>query len=198
MLPIFNDKAGLRQRMNSLREQVDYNMIFKADQRGQKLAALLLERYAPRTVGLYWPKGNEFPMGMFAKILRQNGIQRALPVVSGDSIAFYRYDNDEELAPGPFGIAIPPVQPDRLVHPSELDALIIPGVAFDRQLHRLGWGRGYYDRFLPLIRPDAVTVGLAYGFQVLDRIPISDTDQPVMHIFTECWSTLEHNFQTEA
>jgi 5-formyltetrahydrofolate cyclo-ligase len=67
------------------------------------------------------------------------------------------------------------------------DIFVIPGVAFDRQGQRLGFGGGYYDRFLasPLLREHSLFVGLAYSFQVLDRLMSESWDQPVDALCTD-------------
>ena len=60
----------------------------------------------------------------------------------------------------------------------------MPGVAFDQRLNRLGYGGGFYDRFL-LAHPGLLSVGLAFEFQVLDRLPAEPFDQPVKILATE-------------
>lgn len=57
----------------------------------------------------------------------------------------------------------------------EIDLAVIPGVAFDNKGHRLGRGKGYYDRFLPLI-PKAYKIGICFSFQIVDNVPTEYTD----------------------
>ena len=64
-----------------------------------------------------------------------------------------------------------------------IDLVIVPGVAFDRMGNRLGFGRGYYDRFLKKV--GAIKVGLAFEFQILDSVPMGETDVPVDLVVTE-------------
>ena len=64
-----------------------------------------------------------------------------------------------------------------------IDLVIVPGVAFDRKGHRLGFGRGYYDRFLDKV--GAIKIGLAFEFQILDSVPTGETDVPVDLVVTE-------------
>ena len=61
----------------------------------------------------------------------------------------------------------------------ELDLMIVPGIAFDKNNHRLGHGGGYYDRFLQKVSPSVYTIGLAFDFQVIDKLPTHTTDIPV-------------------
>jgi 5-formyltetrahydrofolate cyclo-ligase len=61
--------------------------------------------------------------------------------------------------------------------------ILVPALAFDRRGYRLGFGGGYYDRFLPTLAHAPLLIGLAYRFQVLDRLPVDPWDCPV-HLVT--------------
>ena len=63
--------------------------------------------------------------------------------------------------------------------------IVVPGVAFDRQGNRMGRGRGFYDRLLKTT-PNAIKVGVAYDFQLLDKIPIEEFDVPMDYVMSEC------------
>lgn len=65
-----------------------------------------------------------------------------------------------------------------------LQLIVVPGIAFDRQGYRLGYGKGFYDRFL-MKCPHAVAIGLAYGVQLVEDTFPQEWDVPVQHIFTE-------------
>ena len=71
------------------------------------------------------------------------------------------------------------------VDPASITLAIVPATAFDTAGYRLGRGGGYYDRFLTLLQPDCVTVGLAYDAFVLDAVPKEEYDLAVTHILTE-------------
>lgn len=94
-------------------------------------------------------------------------------------------DLSDDLGPGLFGIPEP--RPDRLrpIAPEEIDLLFIPGVAFDPLGNRLGYGGGYYDRFLKLLRPDRVAIGLAFETQVDEGLRPGQLDVPMDLIITE-------------
>jgi len=66
----------------------------------------------------------------------------------------------------------------------EPDIILVPGVGFDPQGNRLGYGKGYYDRLLERF-PQATTLALAYDLQIIEKIPTEDHDQMVQHILTE-------------
>jgi 5-formyltetrahydrofolate cyclo-ligase len=92
--------------------------------------------------------------------------------------------NPDLLQPGPFGILQPRSPFLREVLPSEIDLWILPGVAFDENGNRLGFGGGYYDRLLADRWAEAI--GLAFDFQVMGApLPIEENDRPVDQIVTE-------------
>ncbi len=88
-----------------------------------------------------------------------------------------------QLQPGPYGILEPQPQYRKRVDPEEVDLWVIPGVAFDTTGNRLGFGGGYYDRLLSGTR--GKKIGVAFEFQIIDRLPVEPTDHPVDLIITE-------------
>lgn len=78
---------------------------------------------------------------------------------------------EKELQEGPYGIKQPKLDPSRQLDPTVLDLIIVPGLAFDRQNHRLGRGAGYYDRFLSSFPSRNPVFGLAFDFQIVDHLP---------------------------
>ena len=82
-----------------------------------------------------------------------------------------------------YGLREPVPNPELILPPHALDVILIPGIAFDRRGHRIGSGKGYYDRFLT--RTQAVRIGLAYDFQVIDRVPAEPHDVKMDWIVTE-------------
>ena len=93
-------------------------------------------------------------------------------------------DPAQELAPGAFGVFEPIAGRRRPVRLKELDLLLVPGLAFDRRGHRLGHGHGYFDRLLSRVPETTPTVGLAFRFQLLDRLPVVAHDHALQTILT--------------
>jgi 5-formyltetrahydrofolate cyclo-ligase len=91
-----------------------------------------------------------------------------------------------ELEPGHYGILEPPDGRPPIA-PENLDLILVPGVAFDARGGRLGRGRGFYDRVLPRAgEPGApIVFGLAFEFQIVDRVPTGERDRPVDAILTD-------------
>lgn len=92
---------------------------------------------------------------------------------------------DIEFEEKQFGIREPVLSHLKVVSPQVLDFILVPGVAYDRKGGRIGYGAGYYDKFLKQVSDPVVRVGVAYDFQVLDLIPQAQFDVPVQIILTE-------------
>lgn len=90
-----------------------------------------------------------------------------------------------DLQPGNWGILEPKPDCLRPVEPTEIDLIFVPGVAFALNGHRLGYGGGYYDRFLSRTGPHAVFVGLAFELQVRQQVYPAAHDIPVHYLVTE-------------
>ncbi len=108
--------------------------------------------------------------------LRACGATVAYPRVEAPGVlGMHVVDDEGALTSGLFGIREPAADAPR-VEPADVDAVIVPGVAFDEGCWRLGYGGGYYDRLLPLLRDDCARIGIAYDEQVLASIPAEDHD----------------------
>jgi 5-formyltetrahydrofolate cyclo-ligase len=92
---------------------------------------------------------------------------------------------DKDLAISSFGILEPKKEKLRLIDPKELDLIIVPGVGFDKRGYRIGYGAGYYDRFLARISPAIPTIGLSFQVQLLEQVANHIHDYPVQFIITE-------------
>ena len=89
------------------------------------------------------------------------------------------------LRPGPWGIPEPKTQVMRLLDPATLDIVIVPGVGFDKSGHRIGYGYGYYDRFLRRTGQKTIHIGLAFELQLRPNVYPGPHDVPVHCILTE-------------
>jgi 5-formyltetrahydrofolate cyclo-ligase len=135
-----------------------------------------------RTVMLFSSFGSEVPTGSLIERLHTRGVMVALPRIEGTALVPIPYAPGDPTTTTTFG-AEEPVGGIPL-DPSSIDVVGVPGVAFDRGGRRIGYGGGYYDRFLRGL--PAFTVGLAFGLQVLDEdIPAGRFDLPVDAIVTE-------------
>ena len=122
---------------------------------------------------------------------RVAGKRIAAPVImeegkrSGSFLISEIWDCLKELEIGPFGIAQPKPEFLRPVDPKVLEMAVVPGVAFGKNGHRLGHGKGYFDRFLRQLSPNCLKVGIAFDFQLLPELPNEVHDIPLDLIITD-------------
>jgi 5-formyltetrahydrofolate cyclo-ligase len=108
------------------------------------------------------------------------------PRMSEDgSLSFFRHEENDGWERGRFGIREPRVVPAREGIRVGFDLVVVPGLAFDADGRRLGRGHGYYDRFLFGLGGTAVTVGLAFSWQLIPEVPVEAWDVPVDAVVTE-------------
>lgn len=108
--------------------------------------------------------------------------QLLLPVITGDDLRLLPYKGNDNLIPGVFGIP-EPTDIKTTVTESDVDLIIVPGIAFDRQLNRMGRGKGYYDRLLSTMQ--APKVGICFDFQMQDSVPVEPFDKKMNMVITE-------------
>lgn len=105
-----------------------------------------------------------------------------LPVVRGDILVLRHYTGKDCLEIGAFNIKEPSGEDFKNYHEIELG--IIPGVSFDHYGNRLGRGKGYYDKLLPLLT-HAYNIGICYSFQAREKIPAEPFDRKMDEVWTE-------------
>lgn len=133
---------------------------------------------------------NEVKTGSFISECLRNGRRLALPVIESyngrkELIPYEIKDPSKDLSKGTYGIMEPIAGAAKRIEPGSIDLVIVPGVAFDIKKHRMGYGAGYYDRFLGSLKPACVKVGVAFDIQVLDEIPVEAHDFAMDLIITE-------------
>lgn len=166
------DKATLRREMRKKRQAMTAEEIEAAsDELARQLFAHPLY-LAAKTIYVYLSAHQEVRTERIIARARQEGKRVAVPKVCGDELEFFCLGEDTALLPGSYGI-LEPVNGQSANDPIAL--VLLPGLAFDRAGHRLGYGGGYYDRFLAR-EPKHPTVALCYAFQLLDRIPTDPHD----------------------
>jgi 5-formyltetrahydrofolate cyclo-ligase len=139
-----------------------------------------------KTIGAYLATGSEVRTEAIINNALQNQKVLSLPKTHADCIVFHRvleedFDKNRFIR-GRFGIIEPTGSSDVV---DDIDILIVPGLAFDSNGYRLGYGKGYYDRFIQKNR-QCFTIGLAFQFQLFDNgLPHSSYDQKVSAVVTE-------------
>lgn len=133
--------------------------------------------------------GAEAPTLPLIELALSRQVPVAVPWVGERDLRLTAVRSLDELEPAPFGLLEPPgtlkQSAERAVDPGVPDLYLIPGLAFDRQGGRLGYGRGYYDRLLRRAGPGPLRVALAFEVQLVDQVPMTDQDERVDLIVTD-------------
>lgn len=181
------NKDEIRLRVENMRSQLSKPEDSIAGERVLRNILALPDFFdsLPRktVMGLYYPIHMEVNLLSNIGMLREKGVQIALPRVREGKISFSIVQDEKELVPGAFGITEPPPQAPR-VPIQDMDVLCVPGLAFDLCGARIGYGKGFYDQFLRAAdeRRRPVLIGVGYDFQVMDVIPQEEHDRRMDYI----------------
>ena len=190
-------KQQLRQRMKRLRAELGAELhVMKSRQICDRLwqfytAGHWKMRSSNPMVGAYMPHHAEVDLLPFIERCWQEGIRVAVPKVIPDTkrMRMHWIRSLEELESGKYGIREPMAHTPIVDSVAELDLWLIPGLAFDYRLARLGYGGGYYDRLLGTFsqcegqRPKRVAA--AFDLQIVDTVPVESHDVRLDAIVTE-------------
>lgn len=171
---ILLDKQTLRILMKEKRNKLTFEQrLIKSNQIVEKLIPFL-----HGTVALYQPFGSE----VMLPNVEHACLQYALPCVTSlEEMVFYYIDNKTVYKKSIMGIFEP--NNGIIALPQDFDVIIVPMVAFDSTCHRMGYGRGYYDRYL--VNTKALRIGVAFECQKTNALIIESFDQPLDYILTE-------------
>lgn len=121
----------------------------------------------------YFTVNNEVNLKPLMEHALNHGKHVALPRVEGNDILFYFIQSFDELSPGYYNIP----EPNNGIPASKGDLVIVPGVAFTKNGERLGYGGGFYDRFLA--NNEIYSIGVCYDFQIVENIPVLEHDKKI-------------------
>jgi 5-formyltetrahydrofolate cyclo-ligase len=179
-------KAELRALLVARRQTVTAEAAARAAGAVAELLAQELARSAPVIVAGYWPLADELDPRPAMQRLAAAGHGLALPRMEGRAapLAFHAWSWGDPLLPGGFAV----MQPDPGQPKVAPQVVLVPLLAFDARGHRLGYGKGYYDRTLRTLRAAGAarrTIGLGFALQELPEVPAAAFDEPLDAIVTE-------------
>ncbi|MGA2063670.1 MAG: 5-formyltetrahydrofolate cyclo-ligase [Thermoguttaceae bacterium] len=147
------------------------------------------EYLAARTVLAYVSFRDEVSTRQFFPRAWVDGKRLAVPYCTGDRLELFLLRSFGELAPGTLGILEPEQDlrglADRRVGLADLDLVVVPGLAFDPQCGRIGYGKGYYDRLLREVPDRTALVAVAFRCQVFPEVPVLGYDVRMDQVLTE-------------
>ena len=173
-------KSKLRKKILKIREknnkdniQINFNQIIKIFKK---------EKITKKVIGGYYPVNFEVDdLGLLKELEKKNFII-SLPLIKKNfQMDFYKWSFLDLLKINKYGIPEPEIQ--NIVYP---EILLVPLVAFDKNLNRLGYGGGYYDRLITKLskKKKIIKIGLALSIQEVDKVPINIYDQKLDYIVT--------------
>ncbi|MCL6473272.1 MAG: 5-formyltetrahydrofolate cyclo-ligase [Firmicutes bacterium] len=140
-----------------------------------------------RVILFYASFGSEVPTQNLMEDALRMGKRVVLPITDTETkrLLLREVHDVSALKKNKYGIPEPTQEDSRDIEQDLIDLIIVPGVAFDVCGHRIGYGGGYYDRFLKTISPSVPRISLAFEIQIVPEIPKEDHDLPVDEIVTE-------------
>lgn len=167
-----------------------------AQENRERFSTTILERltelpsYSPAPVVMcYVSFGSEVDTRQLLSRIWADAKRLVVPYCVGNRLELFELEKFEELQPGTLGI----LEPDRSLRGlanrrlevKDLDLIVVPGLAFDQHGGRIGYGRGYYDRLLAEAPPETALVAVAFECQIIDEVPMGESDVRVHTIVTE-------------
>ncbi len=165
---------NIRKKINNRNIKFSFLKIFKE---------LKKDISKKKIIGGYYPVNFEIDILEFLNKLEIKGLQVSLPVIKkNNEMDFYTWSNKDLLKLNIYGIPEP--EQIKKVIP---DILLVPLVAFDTRLYRIGYGGGYYDRYIEKFsnKKNLLKIGIAHSCQKINRVPINNYDKKLDLIITE-------------
>jgi 5-formyltetrahydrofolate cyclo-ligase len=176
-------KRELRERMRGVRAAVDPHRREVWSSAIVGAVHEVPEVVAARTVTAYLSFGSEIPTDELIAILDSGGKRVGVPVVRDGEMVMVAFRPGHPTSRSEYGMPEPVGEEE--IPPLEVDAVVIPGLAFDRDGFRVGYGGGFYDRYLRRTRPEAFRVGICFSEQLVENVPHGDADERVDRIITQ-------------
>lgn len=179
------EKREARERYSALRDSIDKELKKEYDRKiCERVASLSSYRYAD-VVMLYYPTGSEIDTSLIFEDAKKKGKKTAYPLCISDGVMEYRLvESADDFAKGAFGIMEPKADTSVFVKDDRTNVIcIVPALVFDKRGYRLGYGKGYYDRYLENMK--GTKIGLCYSSLVAEKVPTGRYDLKVDTLITE-------------
>jgi 5-formyltetrahydrofolate cyclo-ligase len=175
------NKSQIRNKTLKIRKKLfDKDLKIDSD---KFISFLKKNRLNLKNFGGYYPSNYEIDDLAILDLLEKKNFKVSLPIIKKDNqMNFYRWSRSDPLRVNKFGIPEP--VSSKIFYP---DILLVPLVAYDNNLNRLGYGGGYYDRYIEKLEKTKkiIKIGLAFSFQKISSIPIDQYDKRLDFIITE-------------
>tara|TARA_B100001093_G_C26556281_1_gene896687 strand:- start:169 stop:711 length:543 start_codon:yes stop_codon:yes gene_type:complete len=175
------NKSKIRSIIIKLRKR-NHNKNLKIDPKNV-ISFLKNNNYHSKNFGGYYPSNYEIDDLEILYLLEKKGYNISLPIIKkNNQMDFFQWSKNEPLKINKYGIPEPISK--KITYP---DILFVPLVGFDNKLNRLGYGGGFYDRYIDKIErnKNIIIIGLAFSYQKLKKIPINFHDKRLNFVITE-------------
>lgn len=179
-------KKALRKKYKQLRAEISPELRPNAENTiTQRLTQLSAFKECDVLFAFISAKGEISTEGIIKRAFELNKRVAAPLVLNKEEMCFIYISSFSQLREGSFGIREPEYNPKRLALPTERSVMLVPGLAFDKALNRLGYGGGYYDRYMSE-HPSALKIGIGYDVQYSEALlPRDKYDIPLDILITE-------------
>ena len=174
-------KSQIRNKILKVRKK-KYDKNLNIDSK-KFISLLKINRFNLKNIGGYYPSNYEIDDLHILDLLEKKNFKVSLPIIKkNNQMNFYSWLRNDPLRINKFGIPEP--VSSKISYP---DILLVPLVAFDSRLNRLGYGGGYYDRYIEKLEKikKVIKIGLAFSFQKISSIPVNQNDKRLDIIITE-------------
>ena len=172
-------KSEIRKAIRAKKKELGKEQLLKMSLPITELLEANEHYKSAQIIMLYHPLWDEVDVRPLLQRALNDNKRVILPTVKGDDIIPVEITTNTQWVVGDFDILEPVAEP----YNGGLDLIIIPGVAFDHNLNRLGRGKGYYDRFLTK-HLNAYRLGVCFEFQIIDSVPTEAFDLPMHNIIS--------------
>ena len=189
------NKSEFRKKYITLRNNLDKNYVNEASNSISESVIQYIDtyikKYDPKELYIYgyMPLGNEVSLfkvfdGIWENNLGHNGVSiyTAFPKIESRTMKFYFANSYDNFEPGHFGVTEP--KKDCKLCDVKNPLVLVPGVVFSKSCYRMGYGRGYYDRYFEKRRFDSILLGIAFKEQLTDELITDIYDVPMHKIIT--------------
>ena len=175
-------KQALRTQIREKRKAISPDLYAKKSAAIREKLEKMPEFQAAKNLLVYVSTNEEVDTHAIIKDCLASGKKIYAPKVEGEHIFICRITDWEQLKPGSFGI-LEPCEILDPAHPEIMDLILVPGIAFDKRGHRIGYGKGFYDSMLKA--GNGLKVGLAFSEQMVDEIPDESHDVSLDLVITD-------------
>jgi len=174
-------KSKIRNKIIKLRKKkTNKNLKIDPD---KFFSFLTKNKYNIKTLGGYYPSNFEIDDLEILELSKKKDYKTSLPIIKkNNQMDFFEWSNDDPLKINKYGIPEPISL--KILYP---DILLVPLVAYDKDLNRLGYGGGFYDRYIEKIEKikKVIKIGFAFSYQKLESVPINKYDKKLDFVITE-------------